>query len=240
MKKISCFILSAIISSSLCSHAQTENEENTVYDEKNPYYEGLARVKMNKKYGFIDRDNNVVIPIKYDEADDIPMSKMYRVKFNNEWGFVNSKGVEVVNPKYEDIGYLPSGNIFEAKLHGKWGIVDLQGEIIIPFTYEFIHHRTDDELIEAKLKGKWGFINIKNEVIIPLKYDETSGFIWVSRKYAIIKRGKKYGLIDRTGKEIIKPQFEDIVSVGFVGDGILEIIKNKKIHKVNMYDYIEK
>ena len=38
------------------------------YDWKGEYYEGLAMVRLDKKYGFIDKTGKEVIPIKYDDA----------------------------------------------------------------------------------------------------------------------------------------------------------------------------
>ena len=36
------------------------------YDWKGTYYEGLAKVELNGKCGFIDKTGKEVIPIKYD------------------------------------------------------------------------------------------------------------------------------------------------------------------------------
>lgn len=39
-----------------------------LYNDAKPYREGLAAVKMNGKWGFIDKVGSIIIPCKYDDA----------------------------------------------------------------------------------------------------------------------------------------------------------------------------
>ena len=41
---------------------------NPQYEDARNFYEGLAAVKRNGKWGFIDEDNRTVIPFEYDYA----------------------------------------------------------------------------------------------------------------------------------------------------------------------------
>ena len=50
---------------------KTEAEKKTIpvkYDYTGDFREGLAAVKLNGKYGFINKSGNVVIPLKYDNV----------------------------------------------------------------------------------------------------------------------------------------------------------------------------
>ena len=44
-------------------------QQTKKYAWKGEYYEGLAMVRLDKKYGFIDKTGKEVIPIKYNYAD---------------------------------------------------------------------------------------------------------------------------------------------------------------------------
>ena len=61
------------------------------YDWKGEYYEGLAKVKLNDKYGFIDKTGKEVIPIKYDHAYGFSIG-LALVKLEGKWFYINPKG----------------------------------------------------------------------------------------------------------------------------------------------------
>jgi hypothetical protein len=61
------FLFSA--SSAFAQKAKSKPKEKTsAYDYQGPYYEGLARVKIKLKWGFIDTTGNVIVPLKYNEV----------------------------------------------------------------------------------------------------------------------------------------------------------------------------
>ena len=62
------------------------------YDWKGEYYEGLAKVKLNDKYGFIDKTGKEVIPIKYDNAYSFSKISLALVKLEGKWFYINPKG----------------------------------------------------------------------------------------------------------------------------------------------------
>jgi hypothetical protein len=56
-------------------------------------YEGLAIIKVNDKFGFIDIKGNIVILAIYDYADDFSEGLTY-VKVNDEHGYIDKRGVQ--------------------------------------------------------------------------------------------------------------------------------------------------
>ncbi|MGN1327343.1 MAG: WG repeat-containing protein, partial [Clostridia bacterium] len=57
--------------------------------------------KKNGKYGYVDKNNVVVINYIYDDATEQNDSGYVAVKKDGKWGAINSKGETVVEPKYE-------------------------------------------------------------------------------------------------------------------------------------------
>jgi len=55
--------------------------------------EGLARVELNGKYGYIDKEGKVVIPIKYDFVGDFK-GWLAPVQLNGKYGCIDKKGKE--------------------------------------------------------------------------------------------------------------------------------------------------
>ena len=66
------------------------------------------------KYGYTDKDGNVVVDYIYDEAQEQNRYGFAAVKKNDLWGAINSEGKEVVEPKYKLSNYLVIDFI------GKW------------------------------------------------------------------------------------------------------------------------
>ena len=65
-------------------------QQTKKYAWKDEYYEGLARVELNGKCGFIDKTGKEVIPIKYDYAY---FSKgLALVKLEGKYFYINPKG----------------------------------------------------------------------------------------------------------------------------------------------------
>jgi hypothetical protein len=62
------------------------------------------------------------------------------------------------------------------------------------------------------LKGKHGFVNDKAIEIISMQYDDANPFskIKTDQNIARVKKGKLWGSIDVTGKEMIPFQYEEI------------------------------
>ena len=98
------------------------------YDWIGGYYEGLASVKLNDKWGFIDKTGEEVIPIKYDVAWKFSES-LARVKLNGKWGFINKTGEEVIPLKYDEVEDFSEG-FAKVKLNGKVFYINQKGEYV--------------------------------------------------------------------------------------------------------------
>ena len=64
------------------------------YDEAGDHREGLSWVKLNDKYGFVDKSGVEVIPCKYDDVGSFSGVRA-PVELNGKKGYVNKTGVEL-------------------------------------------------------------------------------------------------------------------------------------------------
>jgi len=53
----------------------------------------LIPYRKGDKWGFCDRNKKIIIPIKYDDAEDF-LGELARVKLNGKWGYIDKNGVE--------------------------------------------------------------------------------------------------------------------------------------------------
>ena len=55
------------------------------------FSENLGRIKLSGKYGFIDKNGEIVIPCQYDQAWAF-VDGLARVKMNGRWGYIDTTG----------------------------------------------------------------------------------------------------------------------------------------------------
>ncbi|HMH32149.1 MAG TPA: WG repeat-containing protein [Puia sp.] len=97
------------------------------------FSEGLASVKSSNRYGFIDKQGNLVIPCIYDLA--IGFSEgLARVKVKGLWGFIDKLGNVAIPLIYESLCDFSEG-LAAVRLHGRWGFINRQGDLKIPCIY---------------------------------------------------------------------------------------------------------
>ena len=96
-----------------------------LYDDVGDFYEGLAWVKMNGKWGLIDKSGREVIPCKYDYARDFSEG-LATVRINGKWGYIDKSGREVIPCKYNDVGNFSEG-LAMVQMNGKYGYIDKEG-----------------------------------------------------------------------------------------------------------------
>ena len=115
------------------------------YDYICDFYDGLARVKLNNKYGFINKQGVEIIQCQYDWVYSF-YEGFAMVKLNNKWGFINQEGKEVIPCKYDDTHSF-NENYYIGKINNKYFLIDKNNYNTIECTYklyENIGSRDDD------------------------------------------------------------------------------------------------
>lgn len=153
------------------------------FDEVEPFFqEGAALVTLNNRLLFMNKQGSPLFPNQH-FADAQPYSEGLAAVMNEDysWGFIDKKGQYLIKPAYEDAG---------------------------PF---------NEGLAQVEVNGKWGFVNAKGKLVIPAKFDRTDVFseglataCTGTGKGTGTGKDKKCGIIDKTGKFAVKPQFYNV------------------------------
>lgn len=179
---------------------------------------GKAAVRINEKFGFIDKNGNTVVRNLYSRirefSDGLAAVEKEINKGEYKWGFVNENGVEVVKCIYSEVGDFQNGlapaQIFhknEKDVRGilKMGFINKKGDIVIPFIYDKLKPFCDGLAI-ATLR-KVGFIDKTGATIIPFEYIDADDF---SEGIAMVR--KKLGrwcYIDKNNREVFSQDFHN-------------------------------
>jgi hypothetical protein len=147
------------------------------------------------KWGFCDIKKNIIIPLKFDDAQDFN-EELAAVMLNKKWGYIDKTGKEIIPLKYDNSNLFREG-LSAVMLNGKWGYITNTGEELTPLKYDDVW-RFNEGLCWVMYNGKWSYIDKTGKEIIQLKYDEVSPFI---KGLARVKLNGRWGYINTTGTE---------------------------------------
>ena len=166
------------------------------YDGAWPFSEGLAKVKLNDKYGFVDKTSKEIIPLKYDGAWSF-REGLAPIELNDKWGYIDKTGKEIIPFKYDSAKSFSEG-LAMVKLNDKYGFVDKTSKEIIPLKYDDAWSFSEG-LAPIELNDKWGYIDKTGKEVIPLKYDYANGF---NEGLADVELNDVRFIIDKNGNRI--------------------------------------
>ncbi len=135
----------------------------------------LVVVRKDEKYGFINTQGKVQIPLIYDGAKSFSegLAVVYRTDM---LGFKNIQRKVTASLIYDFTLSFQNGTI---KKNRKYGFINTKGEVVIPLIYDYAYYFSEGLAIvrEGSFKnGKYGFINRQGKIQIPLIYDDAFPF----------------------------------------------------------------
>ena len=89
------------------------------------FNESLAAVRVDEKWGFIDKTGHLLIPLQYDYAWNFK-EDVAAVKQNGKWGFIDKAGQEFLPFLYDEADSFSKG-FAEVKMDTLWGVIDKTG-----------------------------------------------------------------------------------------------------------------
>lgn len=166
------------------------------YDGVMGFCEGLARVELGGKYGFVDKTGREVISAKYNMAGNFNQG-LSRVCLNGKWGFIDENGIGITSFKYDAAGYFSEG-LAPVNLNCTWGFIDVSGKEIIAFRYDDAEPFCDG-LARVRFGYSFGFIDKSGEWVIPNIYEDAYSFI--QGKARVLLNGEWF-YIDKNGNRV--------------------------------------
>lgn len=186
-------------------------------NEENEGRTGYYIAELNDKFGLVDSNNKVLIPIIYDELS--AFERFIKVKKDNKYGLITENNDIIKPPIYDDITPLNDshgdsiGMVFTKDRQQQ--LTNKFGHIITEFSdYRFVSDKLYelDNMSVIEKNGKYGLFSVKDKkVITPPIYEDMFDRIYNNSIMAQLD-GKKV-LIDTSGKMLIEDlsQYTEIV-----------------------------
>ncbi len=115
-----------------------------IYDRVGSYHDGLALASgytsangYSKKYGYVNEYNKLVIPLKYEHANDFSGGTAI-VGMGIKYGVINRNDQTVIPIKYDGVARFVAGDgtmLFVVRVNDELGCMDKNGKLMIPLGY---------------------------------------------------------------------------------------------------------
>lgn len=177
------------------------------YEELGDYVEGVLYACKNDKFGYINPNNETIIPFKFADAEDfsegLAMVAVIKGYYTTWWGgrmeklaygFIDKTGSFIIQPKFADQSLAPGSGFKE-------GLAVMGVE------------RSDNIYPD-----KYGYIDTTGKWVIKPVYSDADDFV---DGVAIVKTREGYGAINKLGEIIVEPEYDKYDYRGWHKDKIV-------------------
>ena len=194
------------------------------------FSDGLAAVMKDGKIGFINANNEVVIPFQFDYTDKCRMWEFGYVFHNGycvmpnadgDLGLIDKSGNWVVEPAYDEI-WAPHKSGYRVIVNdNKHGVLNADCAVVYPAEYGYISILSDGFVLTKG--GKQWQVDFEGNTVqpfmfdntyylnYPISYNECGDIQYVFADYAKYEVMNRYGIMNRiTGKPITLAIYSDI------------------------------
>lgn len=164
------------------------------FEDARFFSENLAAVKINGKWGYINKIGKLVIKAQFDYANDFS-DNLALVRISGKYGYINKSSEFVINPRFDYGGQIRATFFWK--------------ELVSIYNRKSDNEGFTEGLSVIAIKNgdilKFGYIDKSGKLTINPQFDDAHDF---SEGLAAVEINGKWGYIDKTGKFVINPTFD--------------------------------
>ncbi len=183
------------------------------YDYLPQQYDILLLARKGKKLGLIRGDGSVFLPFEYTQIQRLGSWILVTNErgIRPKWGLLDAKGQQLLPPEYEEIGLVDTSWIWGRKSDRTVQLLDKNGQVLFTgprsdgptqlqpgFDRQSVFIRRQ----QSTVPPSW--VDLQGQPLNPPGLEEA---IWSNGKQVIVKRERKYGLVDLTGKVLLPVEY---------------------------------
>ena len=135
-----------------------------IFEDMGNFYDGCARVKLNRKWNFINRNNKLLSDTWFDWVYDFHNGYTF-VRLGDKVNFIDTYGAFISDTWFDEVGDFYYGYA-KVKLNRKWNFIDKNGKCISDTWYDGVNNFYGG-YARVKLNDKYYYIdtngNLHNE-----------------------------------------------------------------------------
>ena len=189
------------------------------YQSAKDFHEGLAAVKQNDRWGYIDYLGRIAIPIVHRVPEAGDFSEGFAFVGDH---YIDTEGTAAFTRIDEDTderierfftnGLPFSQGLAAVQTGGQWGFIDLAGNyVVVP---SFLRAGSFKENLAPVMAqdGLWGYIDMRGNFVIEPKFLYAGDF---HEGLARVNIKGRWGFINKEGKVVIKPTYYEAGDFNF-------------------------
>ncbi len=197
-----------------------------------PDNSGLYPIKLDGKYGFMDRSGKTVITPQFDETGGFSEGLAW-VRIGTKVGYISTKGVVVITPQFDDARPFRYGRAAVKLCCGRWGkqeagnrvgFIDTAGKYVGGLDFRGVGDFSGDLADVSTADGATAFVDRSGKIVLSGNFQSFGGVrtgFTAGLAPATPMSGGKWGFIDTTGKWAIDPQFDGVMNFA---DGLAPVV----------------
>lgn len=151
------------------------------YDILYPFNNGLARVKSQGKWGYINMEGDLIIPLIYQDAREFSDNGLAAVLKNDKWGFINNIGETVIPFNWDGVDYIGDKSITMGGFMGfkdnnaivisgnSYGVINDKGDYVFPLIqYQIWDYKNGYAILKDSNKDLFGVAGKNGKILIPI------------------------------------------------------------------------
>lgn len=142
---------------------------DTVYSRAWPFTEDLAMVKKGSRYGYIDRQGNMVIENKFRKAASFSEGKAAATLKGGRFGYIGTDGEWLIEPAYREALNFSEG-LAPVKPGNLFGYIDETGTVVIKPAWLRANPFINGTAVVFNKNG-FGLINRSGKELLNCKYN---------------------------------------------------------------------
>ncbi len=169
----------------------------------------VARLRESQKYGYLDAQNEEVIPYIYSWATTFKSNIAY-VKQGKYFGVIDTLGNYLIPLEYTYIkyNYSDTTGLILAVKDKRLTIFDKQGNKQYTTDFDYWSSLSDSTAILLGIDGRKALLSPKTKEFKWLPYSSVHKF--GDNNLAIVHHAGKMGMIDKSGKEVVETKYDKI------------------------------
>ncbi|HXO29934.1 MAG TPA: WG repeat-containing protein [Thermoanaerobaculia bacterium] len=167
---------------------------------------GLYPIKIEGKFGFMDRSGKTVIAPQFDQTEGFSEG-LAAVRIGTKVGYINTKGALVITPQFDSGRPFMHGRA-SVQIGNQYGFIDTDGRFICTPTFQWAYAFSGDgNLAPVQTADNQGaFVDRAGQLVLAGKFKRVLSF--TGGLAPATSDGDKWGYIDEKGNWVIDPQFE--------------------------------
>lgn len=196
-------------------------EQITIVDDESCgcelyFIDSIQTTRRNDLFGFKLANGKELVEPKYKFVDK--WHGNYCIVYDDYYqcGLINRQGEEVVPPVYEEVTY-PSDGMIRVTKNGLMGFLNESGVMVIEPQYRAASTFFEDYAVVTAGDSnfvEYVYINKQNQIVLRNDYQYAYPFF---NGYAVVKKYDRFGIIDKSGREML-PTIHELVT-GVSEDG---------------------